>query len=305
LRAARAGQADPRTKLVLGPWVHGGPMDSAEEQARSGERTFGSAAAVDYDELILRFMDRYVRGLDNGVDKEPAVRAFVMGENAWRESAVWPLPGTHAKTLVLEDVATRGRPGRLVWGETPRADGSSSFVSDPAHPVEDPYAAASGAHDYRTLPDRVDVATFETAPMEHDLRVVGPIRADMYVSADAKDTDLWVKLFDVAPDGTSFNLMSPGLDVLRASYRAGGPRRELLTPGQVYPLRFENLMTGNTFLKGHRLRLVVSGAFFPHFSRNLQTGELETGVAVLRPARIGVHHSARYPSRLVLPVVGP
>ena len=62
-------------------------------------------------------------------------------------------------------------------------------------------------------------------------------------------------------------------------------------------------MTGNTFRKGHRLRLVVCGSFFPHFSRNLQTGELETVSAVSRPARIHVHHSARYPSRLVLPVV--
>ena len=61
-------------------------------------------------------------------------------------------------------------------------------------------------------------------------------------------------------------------------------------------------MTGNLFRKGHRLRLVVSGAFFPHFSRNLQTGALETESAVSRPGRIFVHHSPRYPSRLVLPV---
>jgi putative CocE/NonD family hydrolase len=305
LRAARAGQANPRTQLLLGPWVHGGPMDEPAEQARSGERTFGPAAAVDYDEIVLRFLDHYVRGLDNGMDRAPAVRAFVMGENTWRESDGWPLAGTQARSLVLEDVATRGRPGHLVWGEKPRSEGSSSFVSDPAHPVEDPYAPESGAHDYRKLIDREDVVTFETAPMAEDLRVVGAIQADMYVSADAKDADVWVKLFDVAPDGTAFNLMSPGLDVLRASYRGGGPRRELLVPGRVYPLRFENLMTGNTFLKGHRLRLVVAGAFFPHFSRNLQTGELESTSSVSRSARLSVHHSAQYPSRLVLPVVSP
>jgi predicted acyl esterase len=61
-------------------------------------------------------------------------------------------------------------------------------------------------------------------------------------------------------------------------------------------------MTGNPFRKGHRIRLVVSGAFFPHFSRNLQTGALETESAVSRPARIRVHHSPRHPSRIVLPV---
>jgi putative CocE/NonD family hydrolase len=166
-------------------------------------------------------------------------------------------------------------------------------------------ATETGAHDYRALAQRPDVAVFETASFAGDLRVVGRIRAEMHVSTDARDVDVWVKLFDVAPDGTAFNLMSPGLDVIRASYRAGGPDRELLEPGRVYALRYDHLMTGNLFAKGHRLRVVVAGAFFPHFSRNLQTGELETDGAAARPARIDVHHSAAHRSRLVLPVVSP
>ncbi len=304
LLAARRGQPDARTKLVIGPWVHGGVMDAGEAQSRSGDRAFGAGAVIDYDETILRFMDRYVRGLDNGVDREPRVKAFVMGENVWREADRWPLPGTVAQTLVLDGVSMRHHPGRLAWREQPQSDGFSSFPSDPERPVQDPFSTQPGAHDYRMLPEREDVVTFETAPLEDELRIVGPITAHMYVStSDASDVDIWVKLFDVAPDGTAFNLMSPGLDVVRASYRDGGPRRQLLRPGRVYALRFENLMTGNTFLKGHRLRLVVCGAFFPHFSRNLQTGALEMVSAASRPDRISVHHSRRHPSRLVLPVV--
>ena len=306
LLAARRGQPDARAKLVLGPWVHGGPMRDAAQQSHSGERVFGAAAAIDYTDTVLRFMDRYVRGLDNGIDREPAVRAFVMGENAWREADRWPLPGTVRRTLVLDGASMPRRPGRLAWGEAPRANGSSSFLSDPARPVSDPFAADAGAHDYRALAEHEDVVTFETETLADDLRVVGPITADIYISTErAKDVDIWVKLFDVAPDGTAFNLMSPGLDVVRASSRDGGPRRKLLSPGRVYPIRFENLMTGNSFRKGHRLRLVVCGAFFPHFSRNLQTGDSEIVSAVSRPDRISVHHSVRYPSRLVLPVVGP
>jgi putative CocE/NonD family hydrolase len=180
---------------------------------------------------------------------------------------------------------------------------ASVFVSDPARPVEDPFAADSGAHDYRALADRADVAVFETAPFEADTRVLGAIEAELFLAADAPDVDVWLKLYDVAPDGTAYNLMSPGLDVLRASYRSGGARRELLKRGEVVALRFENLMTGNTFRKGHRLRAIVCGSFFPHFSRNLQTGELEASSAATRPARIELHHSERYPSRLVLPVL--
>ena len=81
LLAARKGEKDPRTQLVIGPWTHGG-----EDTDHSGERKFGPTAPIDYAELILRFMDRYVRGIDNGVDREPRVRTFVMGENAWRTS---------------------------------------------------------------------------------------------------------------------------------------------------------------------------------------------------------------------------
>jgi putative CocE/NonD family hydrolase len=304
LRAARPGQADPRTRLVLGPWVHGSvTMHDPQAQARSGDRSFGPAAAIDYQETILRFLDRHVRGLDNGLDREPPVRVFVMGENVWREADRWPLPGTVSRHLYLE-----GRPaaaaGRLTDTPGETAGASVSFVSDPARPVEDPHAARPGAHDYRALAQRADVAVFETAPFDADLRVVGTITAELFVSTEARDVDVWARLFDVAPDGTAFNLMSPGLDVLRASY-AGGPRRDLLERHRVYPLRFTNLMTGNLFRKGHRLRLVVCGSFFPHFSRNLQTGALETVSARSRPASVTVHLGPPYSSRLTLPVVDP
>ena len=150
---------------------------------------------------------------------------------------------------------------------------------------------------------RKDLLVFETEPFAADTRVLGPIQAKIHVSTDGRDTDLWLKLFDVAPDGTAWNLMSPGLDVIRASYRDGGPERKLLEPGQVYDLSFENLMTGNLFAKGHSLRLVVSAAFFPHFSRNLHTGELETVSSAGRKAEVRVHHDRAHPSALVLPVV--
>jgi putative CocE/NonD family hydrolase len=301
LRATRAGERDPRTKLLLGPWIHGSvTLPDADAQSRSGDRAFGPAAVIDYGGTILRFMDRYLRGMDNGVDREPSVRAFLMGENAWREGDRWPLPGTVRRTLFFG--GRRGGRGVLSGAAAP-GPAASTFVSDPAYPVEDPFAADAGAHDYRALADRADVAVFETAPFEADTRVLGPIEAELFLAADAPDVDVWLKLYDVAPDGTAWNLMSPGLDVVRASHRSGAARRELLKRGEVVPLRLPNLMTGNTFRKGHRLRALVCGSFFPHFSRNLQTGAPETSSSATRPARIALHHSARYPSRLVLPVL--
>jgi predicted acyl esterase len=97
--------------------------------------------------------------------------------------------------------------------------------------------------------------------------------------------------------------MSPGLDVMRASYRDGGPERKLLVPGEPVVLRFEQLLTANRFRQGHRLRVALMTSFAPHFSRNLHTGALEMESAEGRVARVTILHDAAHPSRLILPVV--
>ena len=145
---------------------------------------------------------------------------------------------------------------------------------------------------------------FDSAPVTSDVEVTGKIRAEIFLSSDARDLDLWVRLLDVAPDGTAFNLMSPGPDVQRASYRSG-TKRELLKPGGVYAIKLENLITSNLFRSGHRLRVQVSGAFAPHFSVNLQTGRLEMDSAEARAATITIYHDRAHGSRVILPVAGP
>ena len=146
----------------------------------------------------------------------------------------------------------------------PTAKKHLHLFSDPAKPVVNAYAV-SGAHDYRELAKRADVLTFDSAPMERDTEVTGPIHAQIYFSCDCRDTDLWVRLLDVAPDGTAFNLMSPGLDVLRASYRDPKKAQQLLKPDQIYQLRLDNLITSNVFRKEHRIRVQVSADIFPQF----------------------------------------
>ena len=285
--------AGKRSALVIGPWVHG---VAATARTKSGQREFGPRAAIDYDDTMLRWMDRWVRGIDNGVDREPAVRAFVMGANAWRTTNTWPMPGLRADTLYFA-------PSRHLSRAAPTSDSwASTFVSDPSHPVRDPYDAAYGAHDLRALAGRADVLTFDTAPLARDLEVIGAMRAEVHLQTDAPDVDLYVKVLDVAPDGTAFNLMSPGLEVVRASYREPSKGRQLLEPGRVYALTLGDLYTANRFLKGHRIRVQVMGAFLPHFSLNLQTGESERTASVMRAARIIIRHDRTHPSRLVLPV---
>jgi uncharacterized protein len=297
LLASRAAGADPRTHLLLGPWVHG---VQSTEKSHSGERDFGPAAIIDYDEVVLRWMDHYVRGLQNGVEKEAPVRYFVMGRNEWRDAPSWPPPAQPSSYyLTSSKKSTSG----FLSTEIPGAQSQPiSFISNPAEPVSNPYSS-SGAHDYRQLTARKDVLTFDSAPLERDLEVTGPIHADIYLSCDCRDTDLFTRLLDVAPDGTAFNLMSPGLDALRASYRDLSHGRQLLDPGRIYELHLDDLLTSNVFLKGHRIRLQVSATFFPNFSRNLHTGESEAVSAKMQKANISIYVDRQHPSKLVLPAV--
>jgi uncharacterized protein len=293
----RTGANHPRTHLLIGPWTHG-----VEETAitKAGERQFGSTATINYDEVVLRWMDHYVREIDNGVDREKSVRYFVMGDNRWREADEWP-PAARQTPYYF---AGSGKTHRgSLRPETPSEnDLVPAFISDPAKPVTNQFDS-SGAHDYRELANREDVLSFDSEPLDKAIEVSGPIHVKVYLSCDCRDLDLWVRLLDVTPDGTAFNLMSPGLDVQRVSYRDLKQGRQLLTPHKIYEVRLENLITSNLFQKGHRIRAQVSGSFFPNFSRNLQTGELETVSAKTQKAQVSIYTGGAHPSQIILPVM--
>jgi len=297
LLATRRGEKDPRTRTIIGPWTHGG-----QEESRSGERDFGPTAAINYDELILRWMDHYVRGLDNGVDHEKRVRIFVMGENIWRDEDAWPLKRARSESFYLATKSAGDRTGSLERSVPEKTYANSTFRSDPAKPLTNPYTAY-GAHDYRALAGREDDLVFDSEPLPANTEVTGPIHAEIYLSAGCRDLDLWVGLLDVAPDGTTFNLMSPGLDVLRASYRNESVQPEYLESESITRLNLDRMLTSNTFLAGHRIRVQISGAFFPHFSRNLQTGNSEIKASRQVKCMVKIFHSKKHPSRIILPVI--
>ena len=297
LLKARTGTQTSRTSLLLGPWVHG--VDETAK-TKSGEREFGEKAAISYDDVVLNWMDHYLRGVDNGVDHVPPVRYFVMGKNQWRDSATWP-PTAKDISYYLQTTAT-GKVGGLSPAHPAKNGPYSAFVSDPTKPVVNKYAS-SGAHDYRELASRDDVLTFDSMVLDADTEVTGPVTAKIYFACDCRDLDMWVRLLDVSPDGTAFNLMSPGLDVQRASYRDLSRGRQLLLPGKTYEIALNHLITSNVFQKGHRIRVQISGSFFPNFSRNLQTGELEAMSAKMQKATVRVYHDEQHPSQIILPIV--
>jgi hypothetical protein len=281
-------------RLVIGPWTHGTPTP---RKTRVGELDFGSAAGLDYEALLLRFFDRWLKGAANGIDREPPVRIFVMGENAWRDEAEWPLARARATPYYLRTG------GRLTLDAPAAAEAPDAYRYDPRDPLVDPHGGAQGPFDQSPLERRPDLLVYRSEPLARDLEVTGPIEIELWVSSSARDTDFVARLLDVHPDGRAYNLMSPTLEVLRARYRNGEHHAELLEPGRVVKLRLANGLTSNVFRAGHRIGLHVTSSLHPHFDRNPNTGGVIAREASWLVAEQQVHHEPAHPSRLVLPVV--
>ena len=291
--------AGRRPALVLGPWTHG---VGSVQRSKAGEREFGAEAPLDYVGTVLGWMDRHLKGAAVA-PAEPPVRVFVMGANRWRTGGRWPIPGTRPETLHVEGQRGGAAVGRLSRKPAAATGGETVLRSDPAHPVADPFEGRFGAHDYRALTGRPSVAVFETEPFAEPVEIIGRVAVELAASASVPDFDLWVQLFDVAPDGTAWNLSSPGTALQRASYRDGGPARRLVRPGETVRLRMDRTVTANRFLAGHRLRVVVTPAFAPLFSVNPQTGAQELESDGVRAGEIRIGHAEGRRSWIVLPVV--
>ncbi len=161
-------------------------------------------------------------------------------------------------------------------------------------------AVAGGSFDQRSIEARPDVLVYTTDPFPDGVEVTGTIDITLFVSSDARDTDFTVKLIDVYPDGRAYNLDET---IQRVRYREGYGRQVVMEPGRVYEVKLSPLSTSNWFGPGHRIRIEVSSSNFPRFDRNLNTGGDNWSESKGVVARNSVHHSRRYPSRIVLPMV--
>lgn len=221
-----------------------------------------------------------------------------MGANRWRDSREWPLPGLTHRALYLRSG------GKLTWDASAAGEAPDAYTFDPKDPVEDlHYDAGLGPHNQRVLEFRKDVLVYTTDPLPADLEVIGNIETHLWIASSAPDTDFFVRLLDVEPDGSAWNLMSPTLEVIRARYRTSEREPELLQPGRPYELVLRWAMTGNLFKRGHRIRIQVMSSFFPHLDRNPNTGRPVPHEDRLVPARQTIFHDASRPSRVIFPIV--
>jgi len=283
----------------------------AQENTVVGERSMGDAR-WDYNELIYAWFDHWLKGEQNGItDSLPKVRYYTMGSNEWNTSAIWPPEGLEMVTYYLDSqdgANTLTGDGRLI-PETPSADHVDAFTYDPMDPVVS-YggnvcctggAIDAGSFDQQEIEvSRQDVLVYTTEPFEEGVEVSGTIGITLYVSSDARDTDFTVKLLDVYPDGSSYNLDET---IQRLRYREGYDRQVFMEEGQVYEVDVSPMSTSNFFAPGHSLRIEVSSSNFPRFTRNLNTGGNNYDETEGVVAHNQVYHSAQYPSQIRIPVV--
>jgi putative CocE/NonD family hydrolase len=246
------------------------------------------------------------------VTDAPRVRYYVTGVNEWRTAPAWPVPGlVTAEYFLHSNGSARSRQGDgWLSGEAPGEEPGDTFIYDPEDPM--PTVGGSdccwgtedenpGSLDQSAIELRDDMLVYTSAELESPVEVIGAGELVLYLSTDVLDTDVVVKLVDVFPDGRAFNIQEM---ILRARYREGIARPELLQPGQVYQLRIRLSPSAHVFLPGHRIRLDITGSNFPRYERNLNTGGDSSTDTEWQVATSTVYHSDGRASVLLLPVSG-
>ncbi len=237
------------TRLLLGPWSHGAP-----ETCRPGPN-------IDFTAELLRWFDRWLKGIDNGIDTEPPIvvyqqrstepdplRSEVRGE--WRFEPTWPPDRLRPTALRLAD-ATVGPLGDTlhVSGDV----GATAWIS-----------CAGGlpwgqSADQR--PDEERSLTYTWEPLSDDLEILGHPRLRVRVTCDRPTAFVSAKVTDVFPDGAS-SLVVRGM--VNLAQRPTDAVATPIVPGEPIELDLELEAIAWTFEAGHRIRLDIAGADWPN-----------------------------------------
>ena len=147
---------------------------------------------------------------------------------------------------------------------------------------------------------------FQTDVLERDVELTGSGEVNLWISAAAVDTDFTTKLIDVYPPsedylgGYHLNLCD---SIIRARFRNGFGRAEMMEPGEAYKARFGLPPISNLFKAGHRIRLDVASSNFPRFDVNPNTGETVGKHSHTLRERNIVYVDITRPSQVALPVI--
>jgi len=300
--------------IVMGPWYHGGWSYTAGNHL--GDINFASNTGQFFrDNMELPFFKQYLKG--EGDPHLPAAYMFETGKNQWKRYEQWPPEQTKAERIYLHSG------GKLNFDAPTANEGFDEYVSDPKKPV--PYynkislgmARPYMDGDQRFASRRTDVLTYETAPLDSDVTIAGPVAPTLHVSTTGTDSDFIVKLIDVYPDNYPDPDPNPtgvkmgGYEQLvrgepfRGKFRYSFEHPEPFTPGKTEEIHFQMPDVNHCFRRGHRIMVQVQSSWFPLVDRNPQTF---TNIPTAKPADFKtaterVYHSREEPSFLEVDVI--
>jgi predicted acyl esterase len=249
----------------------------------------------------LRFLDRWLKGLDTGIMDEPPVKLLVRkgghGNYEWRAENEWPLARTRWTRFYLRpDAPRKGEAEGTLVTEAPRRTGAVTYSASGMTKAGVATASWTSTALAGSLP-RMGVS-FETAPLRQAMEVTGPVVLVLWVSSSTKDMDIFATIRNIGPDGKDvFEIGQQGQPVpvtkgwLRASHRAldeklslpyrpyhPHERRQWLQRGEAVRLDIEIWPTCMVFGKGHRIRLDIQprdglgSAPYTHYAADYNSG---------------------------------
>ena len=262
----------------------------------------------------VAWLNRWVKGIHNGIERRARVRYFDLGDRSWHAVPSWRAADTHLTQLYLSatpsgSASLSPNDGTLAPG-VPSGAGAyqDSYLYDPAAGGSVPAGkdGPDGFMPYAPLDQRLDQPqglTYTTAPLARPIHLAGPSEFRFWAVTEGSDMAWVARLEDVAPDGSS-SLITQGW--LRASFRYVDPKRsaagdpylpdDRATPvviGQSTQYRMDIWDTAYTLPPGHRLRLWLSSSDSP------------THEPLTVAGRNLIFHDATYPSRLILGTAPP
>ena len=303
--------------LVMGPWRHS--QVNYEAYSLGPFRWDGDTATQFRRDVLLPFFNQYLKDGAPRADT-PHVLIYNTGENHWDRFGDWPLACAEGCARPMTPLYLATDFGLSF--DKPKGVGGDSYVSDPAKPipfVPRPVGLGNGdqwkpwlVSDQRAANSRTDVLSYETAPLDHPVRISGAAVADLFAATTGTDGDFVVKLIDVYPPEVPSQpelggyQLAVALDIFRGRYRDSFEHPTAIPAGKVQRYRFRLPTTNHVFEPGHRIMVQIQSSLFPLYDRNPQTFVPNIFFARssdYRKATITVSRSAAAPSAVWLPLV--
>jgi len=285
-------------KVILGPWIHSGNSHYDVHGLELGV----NALRYDMDLICLDWLEHYLKGVDNGIEKTPKVEYYTMGTNEWKIADNWPVPETKELILYLDgegsDVAVKNE--GMISAEAPKTEQTDTFLYDPKDPATHIIDMSENEievpEDYTEEEKRTDILCYTTKMLTKDLTITGDAYAELYLSSDCEDTDLIVRITDVDENGRSMKLAD---GMLCVRYRNGFEKPEFMEAGVVYPVKIRTTKLSHTFKAGHKLRITITSSAknftFPNSNTRAGFNSVETKVA-----KNCIHRGGEHASRMIL-----